>query len=150
MNGNSFRTEITCAPGNPIALKNKILTTGSCFADQLGNWLLNNKFEVLVNPFGTNYNPISIHKNLTDSIIGEVDHLLLTEQQNIWHHFHYHSHWSASSKEELINSIQKQQNHVKKYLSKTDVLIITYGTAWVYTHKDQDKIVANCHKVPAS
>ncbi len=149
MNGNSFRTEITCAQGNSIALNDPILTTGSCFADQLGNWLLNNKFEVLVNPFGTNYNPISIHKNLIDSISNEVDSQLLTEQQ-VWHHFDYHSQWSSDNKEELINSIHSQQAIVKDYLSQTNVLMITYGTAWVYTHKDQNKIVANCHKVPAS
>ena len=149
MNGNSFRTEITCPPGNPIALKDRILTTGSCFADQLGNWLLNNKFEVLVNPFGTNYNPISIHKNLIDLITDEVDNHLLIEQQGIWHHFDYHSNWSSDNKKELINSIRNKQTLVKEYVSQAKVVVITYGTAWVYTHKDQNKIVANCHKVPA-
>jgi archaellum biogenesis ATPase FlaH len=149
MIGNSFRTEITCAPSKPITLKDKILTTGSCFADQFGNWLLNNKFEVLVNPFGTNYNPISIHKNLTDSITSDLDHQLFTQHQDIWHHFHYHSQWSSDNQKELIHSILKQQTLVKEYLSQTNVLMITYGTAWVYIHRNQKKIVANCHKVPA-
>jgi DNA-directed RNA polymerase subunit F len=149
MNGNSFRTEITCAPSKPIALRDKILTTGSCFADQLGNWLLNNKFEVLVNPFSTNYNPISIHKNLTDSITGEVDNQLFIQQHDIWHHFDYHSHWSSSSQKELVHSIRNQQALIKEYLCNTKVIVITYGTAWVYNHKDQNKLVANCHKVHA-
>jgi DNA-directed RNA polymerase subunit F len=149
MNGNSFRTEITCAPSKPIALKDKILTTGSCFADQFGNWLLNNKFEVLVNPFGNNYNPISIHKNLTDSTTTDLDHQLFTQHHDIWHHFHYHSQWSSDNQKELIHSILKQQTLVKEYLSQTNILMITYGTAWVYALRNQKKIVANCHKVPA-
>lgn len=149
MNGNSFRTEITCKQGNPIALNEAILTTGSCFADQLGKWLLNSKFKALVNPFGTNYNPISIHKNLTDSINSEVDNNLLTEQQGIWHHFDYHSQWSSPDKKELIDSIRNQQTLIKEYLSQTKVIVITYGTAWVYKHKVHNKLVANCHKVPS-
>jgi DNA-directed RNA polymerase subunit F len=149
MNSNSFRTEITCPPSKPIALKDKILTTGSCFADQFGNWLLNNKFEVLVNPFGTNYNPISIHKNLIDSTTTDLDHHLFTQHHDIWHHFHYHSQWSSDNQKELTHSILKQQTLVKEYLSQTNVLMITYGTAWVYTHRNQKEIVANCHKVPA-
>ncbi|HNU43446.1 MAG TPA: GSCFA domain-containing protein, partial [Cyclobacteriaceae bacterium] len=50
---NSFRTEINCSPALPINLDHKILTVGSCFADQFGQWLTNNKFQVLSNPFGT-------------------------------------------------------------------------------------------------
>lgn len=149
MNGNSFRTEITCLPGNPIGLRAKILTTGSCFSDQLGNWLLYNKFEVLVNPFGTTYNPVSIHKNLMDSIHREVDNQLLIEQHGIWHHLDYHSQWSSSNQEELIHSIRNKQALVKEYLSQAEVVLITYGTAWVYLHKEENKTVANCHKVPA-
>ncbi len=35
-------------------------------------------------------------------------------------------------------------------LQESDWLIITYGTSWVYRHKDNGSIVANCHKQPAS
>jgi hypothetical protein len=149
MKSNSFRTEISCPATNPIALKDRILTTGSCFADQFGNWLMNNKFEVLVNPFGTNYNPLSIHKNLIDSTTLKIDDSLFIEQQDIWHHFDYHSQWSSQKQEDLINSIHKQHLLVNEYLSNRDILIITYGTAWVYQHKERNSVVANCHKVPA-
>jgi len=147
MKVNTFRTEITCPSAHPIGLKDRILTTGSCFADQFGHWLKNNKFEVLVNPFGTNYNPISIHQALMDSMTMHVDEQLFIEQQHVWHHFNYHSQWSSPYKQELNNSIQKVLQEVNAYIKKMDVLMITYGTAWVYQLKNQGSLVANCHKV---
>jgi len=150
MKAYSFRTEITCPPTHPIGLKDCILTTGSCFADQFGQWLKNNKFNVLANPYGTNYNPISIHKSLIDSASLHLDEQLFIEHQRLWHHFDYHSQWSSPQKEELKASIHTAQKQVNQYIKKLDVLIITYGTAWVFHHKKQNSLVSNCHKVPAS
>lgn len=149
MNLNTFRTEITCPSAHPIDLKDSILTTGSCFADLFGQWLYNNKFDVLVNPFGTNYNPISIHKALEESLTLDLDERLFVNHQGIWHHFDFHSQWSSDKKELLKTSIQKIQKEVDQFLKKSTVLIITYGTAWVYRYKNQNCIVSNCHKVPA-
>jgi hypothetical protein len=149
MNLNTFRTEISCPSTQPIDLKDKVLTTGSCFADLFGQWLHNNKFDALVNPFGTNYNPISIHKSLMDSLTAEIDERLFVNHQGLWHHFDYHSQWSSVKRELLKASIQKVQQEVSQFLKKSKVLIITYGTAWVYHYHQQDCIVSNCHKVPA-
>jgi len=149
MKSNTFRTEITCPPAHPISLKDTILTTGSCFADKFGQWLKNNKFDILVNPFGTNYNPFSIHKNLMDALSLSLNDELFINQQGIWHHYDYHSQWSSSERETLIASLKKIQQHVQRYIHRMNVLIITYGTAWVYHHKQLDQMVANCHKVPS-
>jgi len=150
MKAHTFRTEIICPSARPIHLKDKILTLGSCFADQFGAWLQSNKFDVLVNPFGTNYNPISLHKSLCEAVSLELDETLFVEHHGIWHHFDYHSQWSSHQKKELKTSLQKIQQKVSQYLTKTDVLIITYGTGWVYQHKTKQSIVSNCHKVPAA
>ena len=149
MNLNTFRTEITCPSTRPIGLKDNILTTGSCFADLFGQWLQNNKFDVKVNPFGTNYNPISIHKSLIQSITLDLDDDLFVNHQGLWHHFDYHSQWSSGNRELLKTSIHEMQNEVNQFLKKSNVLIITYGTAWVYHYKKENCIVSNCHKVPA-
>ena len=148
MKTNTFRTEISCPASRPISLKDTILTAGSCFADQFGQWLQNNKFDVSVNPFGANYNPISIHKALMESVSMELNDRLFIEYEAIWHHFDYHSQWSSLKKEELKTILQKLLQGVNQYLRKMNVLIITYGTAWVYHHKTQNTLVSNCHKIP--
>ena len=149
MKGNSFRTEIRVVPGKPISLKDRILTTGSCFAQQFGDWLLSNKFNVLSNPFGTTYNPISIHENLTDALTNKVNETLFIKQDAIWKHYNYHSNWWASEKQSLIDAIQERQGLVNQYLKSSSVIILTYGTAWVYKHIADHRLVSDCHKRPA-
>ncbi|MBX2901583.1 MAG: GSCFA domain-containing protein [Cyclobacteriaceae bacterium] len=147
---NSFRTEINCLPASPIRLDQKILTMGSCFADQFGQWLAQNKFQVLVNPFGTAYNPLSIHSLLLDSLTNTLDATLFIERHSHWFHHQWHSQFTAQSKEELSARLQAVQNQVQDFLHQTDVLVLTYGTAWVYELKASTQLVSNCHKVPAA
>ena len=120
-----------------------IVTAGSCFSDNIGQKLSENKFRTLVNPLGVCYNPISIHKGLT---MVAPDDDLYVESQGTWRHFDFHSKFAAGSKDELRKILNDQLRLVRDF--RGDALIITYGTAWVYKHKATDKIVANCHKRP--
>lgn len=147
---NSFRTEINCSPSQAIRLDQKILTIGSCFAEQFGQWLTTNKFSVLSNPFGTTYNPVSIHNLLFDSLSESIDPTLFIERNGLWLHHALHSRFAASSRQELITSIQQTQKKVRDFISQLDVLILTYGTAWVYELPVANKLVSNCHKVPGT
>lgn len=146
----SFRTEINCLPHASIELHHKIVTLGSCFADQFGQWMQSNKFQVSANPFGTTYNPISIHQLVLQSLEDSLDESLFVERERLWCHYQYHSQWSASTREELTQKIRQQQNEIKEFIKTTDVLILTYGTAWVYHLQPTNQLVSNCHKVPAS
>ena len=40
--------------------------------------------------------------------------------------------------------------HAVETLLSADFLLITFGTAWVYQHKYSQRIVSNCHKLPAN
>ncbi len=146
----SFRTEINCPPTKPIDLHHKVATLGSCFADQFGHWMKTNKFEVLANPFGTTYNPISIHQLLLSSLDNKLDESFFVERDGLWYHHHYHSAWTSPTKEQLVLAIRQQQQLVAKFIHHTDVLILTYGSAWIYRLQKTNSLVANCHKVPAN
>jgi len=147
---NTFRTEINCSPASPIGLDHKILTIGSCFADQFGQWLINNKFTVLANPFGTTYNPVSIHNLLFDAFNNHVDSTLFTERNGLWFHHNWHSQFTANSQAELLAELQHVQKQVRAFLQEVDVVIITYGTAWVYELQSSNQLVNNCHKLPGT
>ena len=64
-----FRTELT-VPESPdkINLQTQVLTLGSCFAEVIGNKLVENKIPTLANPFGTLFNPLSFVKLLHHAI----------------------------------------------------------------------------------
>ena len=36
------------------------------------------------------------------------------------------------------------------WLKQCTFLVVTFGTAWTYTHRSTGRIVANCHKLPAA
>jgi hypothetical protein len=135
-----FRTGLSITPKPMIDHRLSIVTAGSCFSDNIGQKLSQNKFNVLVNPLGTCYNPLSIHKGL---MMTEPDEDLYVESQGMWRHFDFHSKFAASSKEELRDILRKQLSR-----PSTDIMMITYGTSWIYKHKATGKIVANCHKRP--
>src|SRR5688572_24935181 len=93
-----FRTELPITPAPSIDHGSAIVTTGSCFSDNIGQKLSENKFQMLINPLGVCYNPISIHKGL---IISKPDPDLFIESQGTWKHFDFHSKFFAGSKDEL-------------------------------------------------
>lgn len=147
-----FRTEIHISPSDTkINLQEKIITTGSCFSDAIGSQLLQNKFDVLVNPFGTTYNPYSIHKTLRYAIYNQVvpEHTYL-ENQGIVSNYDFHSSFSSHEKSEVEKKLKELIGATHYFLKDASWIIIAYGTAWVYERNDTGDIVANCHKVPSA
>lgn len=146
----SFRTEIKPDPSpSGINLKQDIFTTGSCFADALGNKLAINKFSTLVNPFGTTYNPLSIHKLLRAALNHAYPASHSYFQHNgLYVHYDLHSAFSSSDKETLEVQVKSTLHQAHTFLKTAHWIIITYGTSWVYTRKDTGDVVANCHQVP--
>ena len=65
-----FRTEVEI-PKYPfsIGFDSPSLFIGSCFTENIGAIMRENKMPVLVNPFGVVYNPLSISNSL-ESILG--------------------------------------------------------------------------------
>lgn len=140
------------APSSPfqVGLDAPILTLGSCFSDFLGQKLEQNKFKCLSNPFGTVYNPLSMAKLLRHSMVPQaVPNHLFVEENDIWHHHDYHAHWWSHSREELESKIAETHLQVHHFLRKTQVLVLTLGTAFVYKIKPNWSVISNCHKRPA-
>jgi GSCFA family len=146
-----FRTELMSAVSAwPIDLKDTIFTIGSCFADTIGEHLIENKFTVWNNQFGTVYNPLSIHSLLLlalESKLPSSESYL--QNEGIHLNYDFHSSFSSLNKEELKSKIQTSLIEANRFLKNANRIIITYGTAFVYRLKSNNGIVANCHKVPS-
>jgi hypothetical protein len=147
----TFRTDVSLARSSrPVGLKNPILTVGSCFADAMGARFDRYKFPVKVNPFGVAYNPVSIHKALLYATLNEPvpDHTFV-ENSGIHLNYDFHSNLSALRKDELNSRLLNTIGSVHYFLKHTSVVMITYGTSWVYERADTGEIVSNCHKIAA-
>lgn len=125
---------------------------GSCFADVVGNQLKNNKLEVLSNPFGTLFNPLSIFKLLSPTHT-QADERLYVQNSEAWVHYDFHSQFTGNTKEELRELINQKIVSVKTKIATenhSSLLIITFGTAFIYKLLAPLTYVANCHKMPKS
>ena len=148
----TFRT-IMPAQQAPFSLsyKHQTLSLGSCFAVHIGQRLQKNKFSILNNPFGVLYNPISMLKSLERLRSGQLYQSQdLFEQHNLWHNFDYHGAFSHFKQDMALQAMNDALQQGQKQLNNCQRIILTFGTAYVFEHIDQQRIVANCHKVPAT
>lgn len=145
-----FRTKISIPKSNnPIDYNSRIVSLGSCFAENMAEKLDYFKFQSTCNPFGIIFNPVSIEK----MIYRMVNQFFYTENDIFfhnerWHCYEVHSDWSNSSKEEFLENLNAVLSTSLIQLFQASHIIITYGTSWVYRNIESNAIVANCHKVP--
>ncbi|NDV67020.1 GSCFA domain-containing protein [Bacteroides sp. 224] len=146
-----FRTSVILPKnGLHITHNDNLLLMGSCFAGNIGELLLENKFNCDVNPFGILYNPLSLSTALREMISGTLynrEHLFFYGGQ--YHSYMHHGSFSAASPEEALELMNVRLEKAHRQLPKLNMLILTLGTAWVYTLIETGKVVANCHKLPA-
>lgn len=133
---------------NPIDYNSKIISVGSCFAENIGEKFEYFKFQNLVNPFGIIFNPVSIEK-LIHRIVNKIE---FTENDiffhnDLWHCYEVHSELSNANKEDFLHNLNSILFENFNAFSNATHIIITYGTSWVYRNKTSNEIVANCHKV---
>jgi len=131
----------------PISPQSKILSMGSCFAQTIGQKMVDHKFDCLVNPFGTIFNPYSLVKLLETALFqDQFDEAEIVERDGLFFHYASHSDVVADSKDALLQKLLTQRNLVHDYLAEGTHLILTLGTAWVYELVGNGETVANCHK----
>ena len=134
---------------NLIDYKSKMLLLGSCFAENIGDKIDYFKFQNVINPFGILFHPKAIETLVTDAI-NERDYIAddIFSHNEQWHSFDAHSKLSNVSKEDLLDELNNAIKSTNQQIKSSTHVVITLGTSWVYRHIENDKIVANCHKVP--
>ena len=130
--------------------QDKIFLVGSCFTEHMGSRLAKYKFDVLENPNGILFNPFSISK----ALISYIEKKQFTNEDlflhnDIWSSWDHHSKFSGMSAIEVLDNINQSQNTAHEFLKKTDWILITLGSAFVYQLQDGYS-VANCHKMPSN
>lgn len=133
-----------------ISHHSKMLLLGSCFSENMGTKLVEHKFDVHINPFGIMYNPLSIYKGISRLL----DKLPFKQQEFIhhngmYHSFMHHGSFSARSRDEAMQKVNDAFISAYNQLKDADVLLITFGTSYVYRWKETDEVVSNCHKIPS-
>ena len=161
-------------PGFGIDYTKKLAFFGSCFADNISAQFSSRKFQVLSNPFGTVYNPVSLAAQVKAVAEGKV----FGEQDvfqdgcwnrgasaadagtagvrvcGLWHCWDAHGSLSGKTREECIDKLNAAAAQAREFLQKADTVFITLGSAFVYSLKGDSstdggtcgRVVANCHR----
>jgi hypothetical protein len=134
---------------NKFNYNDNLIFLGSCFSGNIGNKFSERLFNSQVNPFGVIFNPISIFKLLERSIekkyfIGS-DWIFRNEK---WLNLDLHGELSFANLEEALSHSNNLIDEVHNFLKTANYLFLTFGTAWIYSFKENNQLVANCHKIP--
>ena len=134
-----------------ITYNDRILTLGSCFAENIGTKLQEACFLTFINPFGVMYNPMSVAQGIR-YLLSEKEFTAadLFQSGSLWNSLAHSSTFSATTADEALQKINSRLLAARYFLRETNVMMITLGTAWVFELVDTRKIVSNCHKLPAS
>lgn len=127
------------------------LAVGSCFAREIAGRLARVKFPIVCNPFGVLYNPLSVagmFRSLAGGVVCEASDLVRNGE--LWVSFDHHGSFSDTDPEVVLERIRRASAEDTKALYEAGYVIITFGTAWVYERKQDGRVVANCHRFPAS
>lgn len=147
-----FHMEFPIEPLDPpLGYGQSILLMGSCFAERIGELLGKYKFSPLVNPNGILFNPESMVTALEgylDDRQYEINELF--HYGGLWHSWDHHGRFSGPDPEACLASINALQRSASERLRTASWIILSFGSAHAYRLAGEERIVANCHKMPAT
>ena len=145
-----FRTKVDL-PLKKITLTpyNRVLLLGSCFSDEIGRHLAAEMDEgcVLINPFGTLYNPTSILQALRALQTNRLpEGHLFKGRDGRWRSWAFGGKWAADTQAECEAKTRQALQQAVAFWQQADTVFITFGTNHVYHLKADGRSVTNCHK----
>ena len=157
-----------------ISYNDRLMFIGSCFADNIGCRMSEQRFNIDVNPFGVLYNPLSIASGCR---LLQKPELFVEDDifcyNGMYHSFMHHGKFSDISAANCIEKINGSLNIAANHFKEISYLVITFGTSYIYRLNDREQffagsgklsnakeiddiynktkvqVVANCHKLPA-
>ncbi len=145
-----FRTEVHFQEStNKIENEDCVFSIGSCFATEIATLLSQGQLQTCNNPFGTIFNPYSIsnaiHRIHDAENYAEEDLICFNETFiSLDHHTDFDRNYAHLT----LQSINEKLQEANDFLQKTNWVLITYGSAFIYEFLPKKKVVANCHKIP--
>lgn len=139
-----------------LTYKDSILFIGSCFADEMGRRCTERYFDTRVNPFGVLFNPCSI-----SDCLGLLEGYGINAEQcsfipddvietvGGFCSFHHHGSMARPTAQEFLDNANKVLADASDFYYREGWVVVTLGTALIYTDRESGMVVANCHKLPA-
>ena len=147
-----FCTQVSFPPlEEPFLLSDSIMLLGSCFADSIGERMESAGFDVMVNPFGTLYNPASllgaIRRLDSGALFEPSDCVQMGAGANKICSFEHHTSFARATVEEFLENANFKLLKARNFWNRCNRVILSLGTSFVWYSGTTP--VANCLKRPA-
>lgn len=133
-----------------ISFDDRIMVLGSCFADNIGRIMASSGFNVLVNPFGTIYNPISLLNSMERLESGmpfrKEDCIEMGAGAGLICSFNHHTSFARPTEESFLDNANESLEKASAFFKECNKIIISLGTAWCYNLVSTGNTVSNCLK----
>ena len=150
-----LQTPVTLDPAPvSISYNDRIAVVGSCFADEIGGRLAAAGFDVLCNPFGTLYNPVSIGNAVARLTAGAPftadDVVEMGAGDGRYCSFWHHTSFARETPEAFLENANAVLTEASAFWKDCNRVIVTLGTAWAFRFDETGETVANCLKRPGT
>jgi hypothetical protein len=150
-----LQTPVTLDPAPvSISYQDKIAVLGSCFADEIGSRLASAGFDVLCNPFGTLYNPVSIGNaaaRLASGVPFAADDVVeMGAGDGRYCSFWHHTSFARETPQAFLENANAVLAEASAFWKSCNKVIVTLGTAWAFRFDETGETVANCLKRPGT
>ena len=145
----SFQTNISIPKSLfNITYNSQILSLGSCFSVNIGNRLNALKYNIIQNPCGITFNPLSILSCIKRCIYqNTLLHDDMIKSGNLFAHSEFHGSFNNIDPLEYLKKANLSIKNSHHFIKDVDHVLITLGTAFVYKLKSNGQAVNNCHKL---
>lgn len=134
-----------------VDLNDRVFMTGSCFAASIGERMETDRWNVIVNPFGMVYNPLTMAHQMMRLLEGkEFDEAELRLFNKLWHSDWHHGSFNGPNKAAVVDHINSAFRRGREQLIHSKVVILTWGHDQIFIDKEKGIVVANCHKRPSA
>jgi hypothetical protein len=124
---------------------------GSCFSDNLLSLLEQCGFNISRNPSGIIYNSYSMMQVIQRAVGAEYySGNDFFEYEGRWHSWEHHGKFSNKDLNAAVENANEVLSGFRAWLESADAIVLTPSSSVVYCLKENNLIVANCHKVKNS
>lgn len=139
-NANKAQKTTTKIDISPLSAKikrsDRIMVLGSCFATNIGGKLIDEGYDVCVNPFGTLFNPASIYASIERLRNGRPftaeECVQMGAGSPLICSFSHYTKFARASAEEFLANANEALEKACEFWRSCNKVIVTFGTAWVF------------------
>lgn len=146
----AFRTIVDVSKWTePMRKDQRFVLLGSCFAQNIGERFQSYGLDAVCNPLGAAYNPESIAIQVRYALQG-TDNLPIFQTGGEWRCWLANTLVSDTDEERFRETLHETFQKLGTTIRQADFLFVTLGTNSCYRLRENDMIVANCHKEPST